>query len=199
MIAIEWTVFLKFASPIIAVSVGFIISRFFSERERLIAFYDYIASHVHNSVVEEREVTHINTHAVVIRNNGNKTATNVRISHNVLPDIKIFPETDYKIKELPEGGKELIIPRITPKKEYTISYLYFPPIRFNDIASSIESDTGPAKIIKVRRQQIYPRWLSSLRVASMILGLITLLYIVFEIGHRVISFIGSIQNLSHTS
>ena len=185
--AIDWTVFFQFASPIIAVGVGVIVSRYFSERERLIAFYGHIASHALNSVVGGREVTHINTHAVVIRNNGNKTATNVRISHNVLPDIKIHPETDYEVKGLPNGGKELIIPRITPKTEYTISYLYFPPITYNNIFSSIESDAGPAKIINVRLQQIYPRWVSFLLAASMVLGLITFIYIVYEIVQRVFS------------
>ena len=182
---IDWTIFFQIASPVIAVCVGAIVTRYFSERERLIVFYGHIASHALNSVVGGREVTHINTHAVVIRNNGNKTATNVRISHNVLPDIKIHPETDYEVKELPSGGKELIIPRITPKKEYTISYLYFPPITYSNIVSTIESDAGPAKGINVRLQQIFPRWVNILVGSSMILGLITFIYIVYEVARRV--------------
>ncbi len=186
--AVDWTAFFQIASPIIAVGVGVIVSRYFSERERLIAFYGHIASHAFHSVVGGREVTHINTHAFVIRNNGNKTAKNVRISHNVLPDIKIYPETDYEVKELPSGGKELIIPRITPKKEYTISYLYFPPVTYNNITSTIESDAGPAKIINVRLQQILPRWINVLCVSSMILGLITFIYIVYEVVQRVFSY-----------
>ena len=183
----NWTVFFQIATPIAAVFLGAIVTRYFSERERLIAFYGHIASHALNSVVGGREVTHINTHAVVIRNNGNKTATNVRISHNVLPNIKIYPETDYNIKALPGGGKELLIPRITPKKEYTISYLYFPPTTYNDISSLIESDAGPAKIINVRLQQIFPRWINFLCTSGMILGLITFIYIVYEAVRRIIS------------
>ena len=183
---IDWKVFLQIASSIIAVCVGAIVNKYLSKRERLIAYYGYIASYAIDSVVGGSEVTQIHTHSVVIRNNGNKTATNVRISHNVLSNIKIFPETNFEITDLPSGGKELIIPRITPKKEYTISYLYFPPITYNDIIiSAIESDAGSAKIINVRLQQIYPQWFNILCIFAIILGLIAFIYIVYEIIVRV--------------
>ncbi len=75
------------AGPVIAIFVGFAINKFLSERERLIAFYGHIASHALDSVVEGKEVTHINTHAVIVRNTGRKTATDVRIRHSILPDF----------------------------------------------------------------------------------------------------------------
>jgi hypothetical protein len=177
---IDWNIVAQITAPIVAVFVTAIVSRYWSERPKLIAYYGHVASHALNSVVDGKEVTHINTHAVVIRNNGNKTATNVRISHNVLPDFKIYPETEYQINELPSGGKELVIPRITPKREYTISYLYFPPVTYNQISSFIDSDTGAAKIVNVHLQQIFPRWVNALVGSSMLLGFIAFLYIVYE-------------------
>ena len=101
-------VFFQIASPVAAAVFAALLSWHLSGKERLIAYYGHIASHAINSLIEGEEVTHINTHAVVIRNIGNKTATNVKINHNVLPDFKIYPETDYKVKELPSGGKELL-------------------------------------------------------------------------------------------
>jgi len=184
---IDWGIASQIAGPIIAVFVGAAISKYLNAREKLIAFYGHVSSHALNSVVEGEEVTHINTHAVIIRNNGNKTATNVRISHNVLPDFKIYPDTDYTVNELPSGGKELVIPRVTPKREYIISYLYFPPITYNQISSIIESDTGPAKIVNVQLQQIFPQWVNFLVGSSMLLGLITFVYILFELGIYVFS------------
>jgi len=184
---IDWIIVAQIAGPIIAIFVGAVISRYLSERPRLIAYYGHVASHAFNSVVEGEKVTHINTHAVVIRNNGNKTATNIRISHNVLPDFKIYPETEYQINDLPSGGKELVIPRITPKREYTISYLYFPPVTYDQISSFIDSDTGAAKIVNVRLQQIFPKWVNFLVGSSMLLGLIAFLYIVYEIVRRAFS------------
>ncbi|MEJ1382019.1 MAG: hypothetical protein RPT95_13815 [Candidatus Sedimenticola sp. (ex Thyasira tokunagai)] len=179
--SIDWIIVSQIAGPIIAVFVGAAISRYLSERERLIAYYGHVASHTLNSVIEGEEVKQINTHAVVVRNNGNKTAKNVRITHNVLPNIKIYPDTDYQVNDLPSGGKELVIPQITPKREYTISYLYFPPVTYNQISSVIESDAGPAKIVNVRLQQIFPRWVYFLVGSSMLLGLIAFIYIVFEL------------------
>ena len=184
---IDWSVFFQIATPVVTACVTVFVTKYFSERERLIAHYGHIASHALNSVVKGREVTHINTHAVVIRNDGNKTATNVRISHNVLPDVKIYPETDYRIMDLPSGGRELLIPRITPKKDYTISYLYFPPITYSDIRANIESDAGPAKVIDVRLQRIFPWWFNLLCLIAVILGLVTFFYIVYEVIRAVVS------------
>ncbi len=185
--SIDWNIVTQIAAPVIGVFAGAATNKFFMEKERLIAFYGHVASHAFNSVVEGKEVTHINTHAVVIRNTGNKTATNVRISHNILPDIKIYPDTDYQINDLPSGGRELVIPRITPKKEFAISYLYFPPVTYDQIRSNVESDTGPAKIVNVRLQQIFPRWVNFLVGSSMLLGLIAFIYITIELGLYVFS------------
>ena len=105
--SIDWNIVTQIAAPIIAVFVTAIVSRYLSERPKLITYYGHVASHAFNSVVEGQQVTQINTHAVVIRNNGNKTATNVRISHNVLPDFKIYPETEYQVNDLPSGGQRV--------------------------------------------------------------------------------------------
>ena len=184
---IDWNIVTQISAPIIAVFVTAIVSRYLSERPKLIAYYGHVAAHGFNSIIEGKEITHINTHAVVIRNSGNKTATSVRISHNVLPDFKIYPETDYRINDLPSGGRELVIPRITPKREYTISYLYFAPVTYNQIESFIESDTGAAKIVDVRLQQVFPRWVNFLVGSSMLLGLIAFIYIIYEVAQRVFS------------
>ena len=172
--------------PVIAVVLTAIISRYFSEKEKLIAHYGHVASHVFNSEVAGEKVTFINTHAVVIRNIGNKTATNVRISHNVLPHFIIYPETEYEVNLLPVGGKELVIPRMTPKKEYTISYLYFVPLQYNDIKSTIESDIGPAKIIDVSLQQIFSKRVYFFIGVLMILGFIALIYLGYEVIRAII-------------
>lgn len=178
---IDWIVLAQVAAPIIAVFVGAGLNQYIRQKERLIAYYGHISSHAVNSVIEGKETTHINTHAIIIRNNGNKTATNVRILHNALPDFKIYPDTDYEINELPSGGKEIVIHRITPKKEYTISYLYFPPVTYDQISSTIESDNGPAKIVNVQLQRIFPTWVNFVVGTSMLLGLILFLYIVLEL------------------
>lgn len=76
---VDWIVVSQLAGPIVGSVVGFGVARRFRDRERLIAFYGHIASH---SVGSGETSTVIHTHAVVIRNSGSRTATNVRLSHN---------------------------------------------------------------------------------------------------------------------
>ncbi len=182
---IDWTIVSQIAVPLIICVVSIVLTKYFNEKEKLIAFYGHIASHALDSTIEDQPVTHIYTHAVVIRNNGNKTATNVKITHNHLPSFTIHPDTNFMRNPLPNGGAELVIPRITPKQEYTISYLYFPPITYDQIRSSIESDKGLAKIVNVRLQQIFPKWVNVLVVLSMLLGTIAFVYMLFELGRYV--------------
>lgn len=176
--AIDWIVVSQIAGPIVGSVVGFGVSRYFGERERLIAFYGHIASH---SVGSGDSVKTIHTHAVVIRNTGSRTATNVRISHNYLPNVRIFPETDYEIRDLPGGGKQIIIPRVAPKQEFTISYLYFPPWTYDRINMTIESDGGLAKVVNVTLQQVLPRWTMKLVGTSIVIGLVAFVYGLFEV------------------
>ena len=178
---IDWIIVSQIAGPVIAIFVGAAINKFFSERERLIAFYGHIASHALDSVVEGKEVTRINTHTVIVRNSGRKTATNVRIRHSILPDFKVYPDIDYKIEGLPGGSKDIMIPRLAPKKEITISYIYFPPTTYNQISTAIESDAGAAKIVNVRLQQIYPQWFNLTVAIIMLAGIISIIYGIMEL------------------
>ena len=182
---IDWIIVSQIAVPLIICVVSIVLTKYFNEKEKLIAFYGHIASHALDSTIEGQPVTHINTHALVLRNNGNKTATNIKITHNHLPSFTIYPETNFIQNPLPNGGAELVIPRITPKQEYTISYLYFPPITYAQIRTSITSDTGLAKIVNVRLQVIFPNWVNVLIISSMLLGIITFVYILFELSRYV--------------
>lgn len=179
---IDWVAVSQIASPIVAGSIVFMLTKYFNEREKLIAFYGHVASHALQSKTEGQPDNYIHSHAVVVRNIGNKTATNVKISHSYLPNFIIYPDTNYSRNSLPNGGEELIIPRITPKQEYTISYLYFPPITVDQIKTTIESDSGLAKIVNVRLQQILPNWVNVLIASSMLFGIIAFVYLLFELG-----------------
>lgn len=186
--SIDWMIVSQIGAPVIAVFVGAAVTRYFSQRERLMVYYGHISSHILKSLVDGREDTQINTHTVIVRNEGNKTATNVRIvNHAQIPDIRVYPTTQYEINTLPEKGQEIVIPRIGPKMEYTISYLYLPPVTYNLIQTYVASDSGPAKTVNVRLQQVFPKWVNVLFAGSMVLGLIAFIYILFEVVRYVVS------------
>ena len=68
---------------------------------------------------------------------------------------------------------------MVPGEEVTVSYLYFPPVTVAQINSGIRSDEGFAHAIPVLLQRIYPKWFTRMAAALMLIGLISLVYVVF--------------------
>jgi hypothetical protein len=76
--------------------------------------------------------------------------------------------------------KSQYISIVAPKQQFTISYLYFPPLTFNLINAPISSDEGMAKIITVLPTVQYPKWVVIGLLALTAVGAVTLLYFVVE-------------------
>jgi hypothetical protein len=118
---------------------------------------------------------------VVVRNTGRKPAENLRVGHTILPDDFIVqPDMEYTIKELPGGSKELVFPIIPPKKQITISYLYFPPLTYDKINSHVESDNGAAKPVNVLLQPVFSKWVNASVWVLMLLGMTTIMYLLVQ-------------------
>ena len=64
-------------------------------------------------------------------------------------NITVYPPVQYSIERNPEGAGEIVFPVLVPKEQVTISYLYFPPLLWNQINVNTKSDEGFAKIINV--------------------------------------------------
>ena len=144
--AVNWGVVATFASPILALFVGAWFDRFIAARPRIISFL------LHASAVTMRGMENpitVNTHSIVIKNPGRTTATNIRVGHIVLPDFHVYPDVHYETNDLPGGGKEILIPRLAPQKQITITYLYFPPLTWQQINTQTAVDDGAAKIVNV--------------------------------------------------
>ena len=181
---IDWNIAAIIAAPIVALFIGAALDRFLREKEKLIAHLGHISSFRVEPNQEGAQPYSVNTHSVVVRNTGRQTATNVRIGHNILPNVSIYPDVNHEIRDLPGGGKEILFPNIVPKKEITISYLYFPPTLWSQINTHLESDAGPIKVIAVQLQAHSPTWLIRLLAALVILGAITTGYLIFELVRR---------------
>ncbi len=73
---------------------------------------------------------------------------NVRIGHAVVPlCYDLSPATKHEISRIPEGGWEILIPTMVPNEQVQISYLYFPPVTWNQINSYTKSDESMAEVI----------------------------------------------------
>ena len=103
------------------------------------------------------------------------------MSHNCLPDFKIWPPVQYQLEDVPGSGQDIVIPKVVPNQQLTISYLYFPPTTYADVNAGVKCDEGFATGIPVLLQRQYPRWVNYTGAALMIVGLATLVYGLVEI------------------
>ena len=144
-------VYLLFSTAITAL-IKISINCFFERKARLICYYDHIGSHTIKTI---RPAIHLNTHVLAIENQGSSSATGIKINHYKIPpslsfpDIDVRPSMDYELGNLPDGTKELRIPKLVKGERVTVSYIYFDPLVFNNINSSVKFDDGYAEVIKV--------------------------------------------------
>ena len=135
---------LKLLSPIISSIIGILLKKFSDSKPHLTAYVGHISAFPQKA----GETTHINTHGIIIKNDGNKPAVNVRIGHNFLPEYHmLYPRIDFKVSTTKSGTKEIIIERIVPTEQVAISYLYFTPLSYDAIHSYIKSDDGLFEIV----------------------------------------------------
>jgi hypothetical protein len=177
---VDWNIVLTIAMPIVSIFIGAVVTFLFTNRERLITHYGHVSSFKVKPNDPEQEEYWVYTHSVVIRNIGRKTAKNVRMGHAVLPyNINVEPDIEYTKNELPGGGVELVFPNLVPKKQVTLSYLYFPPLTYNQINTHVESDEGPAKVVNALLQPQPAKWLVIVLWFLILSGGISIIYLLY--------------------
>lgn len=175
---VDWDLILKVAMPIVTLFAGAALNRYIEGREKLISHLGHIASFRVQPEDPSEPETRVHTHSVIVRNAGRKPAKNVRLGHNFLPNINVFPDIYYFVRELPAGSREIVFPTIPPKKEVIISYLYFPPETWDRVNTHVESDSGPAKVLNVLLQKQMSRWVVATIWFFTLFGLVSFAYLI---------------------
>ncbi|MGE3522438.1 MAG: hypothetical protein AB7I96_06210 [Candidatus Dadabacteria bacterium] len=175
---INWSIFAVFLAPIATLLIGMWLQRIFERKPKLIAYY----THASAFAIKGDNPGTIHTHGIVIRNAGKKPATDVRVRHSYLPEhYNVFPAIEFSVQILINGGAEIVFPTLVPEEQVSISYLYFPPILYNQIHAGIRHSDGFAKEVTTLPTELYPIWLlRSLKVLLVIGGAATL-YIIYEL------------------
>jgi hypothetical protein len=88
----------------------------------------------------------------------------------------VFPQIQYEVVTVPNGGKEILFPRLVPREQVTINYVYFPPLLWSGINTMEKSDEGLANRVSVLLTRRYPMWFQLLSAALALLGVATLVY-----------------------
>jgi hypothetical protein len=174
----DWNLAREIAEPILLVFLTIWVTRLFEQRPRLIAFYGHVAAF--RAVPPNGQPIFVNTHSVVLRNTGRQSATNVRLSHHHLPDFVILPAVQHTTEDVPNSGRDILIPTLVPGQQIIISYLYFEPTNFTNINAGIRCDEGLARQIPVILQRQYPRWAIRAVTLFNVIGIVTVIYFLVE-------------------
>ena len=150
----------KILAPSVTAIFGFVFKRYLDAKPKLITYL------IHTAAVPLKGETEtiINTHSIVVRNAGKKTAHDVRLGHSILPDFQIYPQISHDLIKGPDDSAEIIIPTLVPNEQINISYVYFPPLTWNQINSYCKSDEMSAKVLNVipaqqlSRPQLLAMW-----------------------------------------
>jgi len=138
--------FAKVVGPLLSLLIGAVIKHYAEARAKVVSFI----GHVSSFTLQDEQHTVVHTHSVVVRNAGRKAAHNVRLAHTVLPpNVTVYPPVQYTVEKNPGGASEIVIPVLVPKEQITVSYLYFPPLTWNQVNASTKSDEGFAKILNL--------------------------------------------------
>jgi hypothetical protein len=102
----------------------------------------------------------------------------------------IFPSirtSRTKSRHFRTGRKKILFAALPAQFQVTISYLYFPPIVFGQINAPIYCDEGSARQINVLPQPQRPRWVLAILWGLIVIGVIAVVYALFELVRRAAS------------
>ena len=171
---INWDLVIKIVIPIGTLILGKYFDRWFSKRPKLIVYLGHTSSF--NVRTTQLPVV-VHTHSIVVRNVGWETANNVRIGHYKLPDnYQLYPAIPHTIEHNDGQIAEIVITKLVADEQVTISYLYSPPLVWNQIHAYTKSDEGFAKGLNVLPTPQLSKWLIILMWVLMFIGVVSSIY-----------------------
>jgi len=184
---IDWNLVVTIFSPIVALFIGVFLDRKLKDKPKLITYLsNTFAIKTKNPNGSDFNVF---THSIVLQNLGRKAAENIRIQHNILPAFSIFPSVEYKQNDLPDGKKVIVIPRLVPKERIIINYLYFPPLLWKDINTTIKYKDGFARVVEMRHTPKYSKWFERLSIFLCLIGIISIIYLIIILMRWIVLFL----------
>lgn len=116
----------------------------------------------------------VRTDSITIQNIGRKAAQNIEIIHKERPDHFQFSQAiGFEEENAPDGSHITKISSLGPKEFINIQYLSHikAPTLLN-----IRSEDGPAGLIQVQFQRIFPQWFNFSVAVLLLVGLGAILY-----------------------
>jgi hypothetical protein len=183
---IDWELVVKIAVPLATFAAGKWLDHWLTKRSKLVTYFGHASAFTVRGVPPHPDFS-VNTHAIVVANVGKLTATNVRICHLELPEnYQLFPAIPHSIECGQGTYREILIPKLVPNEQVTVSYLYYPPLFVDQIHVGTKSDEGFAKVLNVLPTPQMARWKYWSVWAFAYLGAASALYIVIELLRKLV-------------
>ena len=181
--AIDIDALTKVVSPLLVALISGLLKHYFEARPKLITYLVHSASHPLPVAIPDPEspgqpgAPAVHTHTIVVRNAGKKSAHNVRIDHAVFPlSYRVMPPVNHTVTRGQGDSAEICIPVLVPNEQVTVSYLYFPPLTWDQVNGWVKSDEGMARAIYVIPSIPPPRPVMWLLWALTFVGASTVMY-----------------------
>lgn len=110
---------------------------------------------------------------VIVQNAGRRSANKLQLlaQPGWQPwGYTIVPNIDHEIREGPKGAWLMEVPYLGPGETVTVQILNGP------IIETVRSLEGPAKMVPVIHQRVYPKWFNATALVLFFTGLVTVVY-----------------------
>lgn len=110
---------------------------------------------------------------VTVQNSGRKSASRVQFTAQLGPEpmgYNIVPNVDHAVRQGTRGEWILELEYLGPGEVVTVQILNGPPI------DTVRSQEGPAKVVPVVHQRVFPRWINVTALLLILVGLVTVGY-----------------------
>ncbi len=176
---INWLVVAQIAGPILAAILLAYIARAIERRPRLITWLVHAAAIPLQAPGGQQFTVH--THAIIVRNTGKRSATNVRLGHDQFPpNFSVYPAVNYTKSRTPGGGTEIVFPTMVPDEQLTVTYLYYPPMTWYQINTYAKSDEGSARALTMLPTPQLTPWVRWAVWALLFLGVVDVIYLIVQ-------------------
>lgn len=186
--------FNTFIVSLVITVIGFLLTYFITRKPKLRFYYGAITQITipitqqvgtqtspspNNQVSNLNQPAVVRSHTIVISNQGNATAHNIRIGHNWLPPgHSVSPA----LNTLNSGNpSEILIPTLCSGEIFTISYLYPITNHFSEINTYLKCDEGLAKVANIKHISIRSTVLITIINCLFFVGVFSVIYFVVKI------------------
>ena len=154
---------------LIAVGLSFFLDYVRNPPSLVTVYLGHASGHLVNPV-DGGEPYEVNTHSVVILNNGRRSASNVRLTPQDPSKFSCFPRRRVSSTGSAWWWTGDSVPLTCSRPTNHCLLSLFPPITWTDIQDSTRSDDGFAKVTRLVPKQQFPRWLKTLRCSFFVLA-----------------------------